>query len=94
MDCDASWLRVDSNVIQPAERIAATDYPAFRSFWQAVDADLNATVAWPRPQPPMLLMEAAWRGHEPSGPPLPAVEAGQRERPKQKVAEPPAASTP
>ena len=42
-------------------------------------------------------VEAAWRCHEQSGHPLPAIEArqpsDQRERPKQKVAAPPAAPT-
>ncbi|HVB40370.1 MAG TPA: transglutaminase domain-containing protein [Terriglobales bacterium] len=42
VDCDAGWLRVDSRVVQPTERVAATQYGAFRTFWQCVDADLNA----------------------------------------------------
>lgn len=58
MDCDAQWLRVDSNVTQPAEHIAAADYPAFRSFWQAVDADLNATIEWPHPGQHLVLTAA------------------------------------
>ncbi|HEY7838122.1 MAG TPA: transglutaminase domain-containing protein [Terriglobales bacterium] len=44
VDCDAGWLRVDSHVLQPTERVPAAKYGAFRAFWQSVDADLDAPV--------------------------------------------------